>query len=402
MSKTNKIASFIFLLVLVLLTYLEAKEPDPINWSPTYAATDKIPFGSFVLYNSLPEVFNVEPINQPPYEFLSTEDVTGTYFFLNDQLLFDEQEVNVLLDWIGSGNTAFLASDAFNKKLLDTLKLNVETAIPLEGVSSKPMFNLANPELKNEEPYLFDRETYHSVFSEIDTINHTVLGISELYSDTLAIEHPEINFLKASFGEGEIYLNTTPQAFTNFFLLEKDNITYVQKALGYLPSEETIFWDAYHKTGKRFTTSPLSILLGTKELKWAYYFLILGSILFILFEGKRKQRSIPVIKPLENQTYNFTRTISGLFLESRDYTQIARKKIYLFMDFIRSRYRVPIDPINTEFYSALAAQTGRTESEARDLFDFIQMLEQQKTISKEDLLQLNSAIQHFKDSNNEK
>src|SRR5690606_2354791 len=181
-------------------------------------------------------------------------------------------------------------------------------------------------DLRGEQAYLFDKDTYHSIFIEIDSLNHTVLGQSQLYSQELVLKNPEVNYIAIDHGEGKILLHTTPQTFTNYFILDEDNHKYVTGALAYLPKKKTLYWDEYKKDGGKFQTSPLYILLGNKNLKWAYYFTLLGVLLFIIFEGKRKQRAIPVVKPLENQTYNFTRTIAGLYLDRKDFKQIASKK----------------------------------------------------------------------------
>lgn len=48
MSKTYKIALGVFFLLLAGLVWLEANEPEPINWSESYSANDKIPLGTYL------------------------------------------------------------------------------------------------------------------------------------------------------------------------------------------------------------------------------------------------------------------------------------------------------------------------------------------------------------------
>lgn len=399
MSKFNKIALVIFLLLAAGLTYLEALEPEPLNWSPSYSATDKIPLGTYILFENLRQHFpEIEIVKQPSFEFLTSGEPKGTYVFVNNQVSFDEAELGKLLDWVKKGNNVFASSDAFSKNILDSLNLNVKTLVPSVQMVSQPMVNLVNPEYKSEQAYLFDKDTYHSIFSELDTLNHTVLGISQLFEEERKIEAPEVNFVKVPVGEGDIFLHTTPQAFSNYFILEDGNMAYVENALAYLPREGTIYWDEYKKAGKTFQTSLLYILLDNKALKWAYYFVLLGALLFVLFEGKRKQRSIPVLKPLENQTYNFTKTIAGLYLDRKDYKNIAEKKINLFLEHIRTHYRVSTETINEEFYLAVSVQTECSLVEIKALFRIINKVEAKKQISKNELQELNSAIEAIKKS----
>lgn len=398
MSKSYKIMTALLVLLLVLLTWLEANEPEDLNWAPSYSAYDKIPLGGLVLYESLKQQsFPVRNVNVPPYEFLQDSTRQGTYFFLNDQLGFDEAELNRLFSWIKKGNTAVLIAENFSKNLLDSLKLETKISMPKKGFSSKPLFNLSQENLKRDKAFLYDRQTYENYFSKYDTLRQQVLGVSQLYDDSLEITQPNINFLRDSIGKGAIYLNSFPKAFSNYFMLaEKENPDYAARALAYIPSGKTLFWDQYHKTGKTYITSPLFVLLNNRRLKWAYYILILGSVLFIFFEGKRKQRSIKVVKPLKNQSLHFTRTVAGLYLERKDYKAITTKKIALFLDYIRSKFRLSTQKADEQFFSQLAGMSENPPEKVKDLWQYMSRLERQQAVTKNELLVLNQKITSFK------
>ena len=397
MERSNKIVLVGLVLLLALLTWLEANEREPLNWSPSFAAKDKIPLGSFVLYENLEaEDIQVRNVNVPPFEFLKDQPEKGTYFFLNDRLYFDDDELNKLFAWVEKGNTVFLAAENFSSNLLDSLDLRIGTAIPETGFSSKPKVNLANPELKNSEDYLYNRESYNKIFTQIDTAQHSVLGVTRLSSDTSETEKADVNFIKIPFGEGQILINTMPVAFSNYFMLYKDNAEYAARALGYLPVGNILFWDQYYKSGKAFYTSPLYIMLNNRALKWAYYFIIFGALIFVIFEGKRKQRSIPVITPLKNQSVYFTRTIAGLYLERKDHSAIANKKIALFLDYIRTELKIPTGERNEEFFRRVAAQTKKETSEVKKLFSFIDNIVKRENITEDELLKISTAIHSFK------
>ncbi|WP_424494293.1 DUF4350 domain-containing protein [Salinimicrobium sp. GXAS 041] len=399
MSKTYKIALALFLLLVLLLTYLEVSEPQPVNWNESFSGADKIPLGSYVLYENLQDSFvDFENISIPPYEFLNSNSPTGTYFFLNDGLYFDDDELDNLLEWVSKGNTLFLSAENFSSNILDTLKVSTEAVIPEDDLSFKPLVELAHPKFIEKEAYLFDHESYLPIFKISDSATYKILGNANFYQNSLKIKAPKPNYLHFNFGKGKILLHSTPKAFSNFFLLTKDNVEYAEKALAYLPEGKKIYWDQYYKTGKSFHTSPLYILLNNKPLKWAYYFALFGCLLFILFEGKRKQRSIPVVKPLENQTVHFTRTISGLYLDRKDYKKIASKKITLFLEFVRTTLRISTSEINAEFYQKVASRSGNSEEEVKKLFAQIRETEGKNTIDKNELLKLNSAIEDFKNN----
>ena len=397
MSRTYKIALGLFVLLLLALTYLEANEPQPVNWNASYSATDKIPLGTFVLFENLEnQDFPLENVQIPPYEFLNSNSPEGTYFFLNDQLGFDDDELDDLLQWVSQGNTLFLSAENFSNNLLDTLNISTEALIPEDGLSFKPVVELAHPSLQESEAYLFDHESYLPVFVPSDSAEYKILGYSQFYEGSLKTEDPQPNYLHFDFGKGEILLHSTPKAFSNFFLLTEDNAEYAEKALGYLSANQTLYWDQYYKTGKSFYTSPLYVLLNNKALIWAYYFALFGCLLFVLFEGKRKQRSIPVVTPPENQTFHFTRTIAGLYLDKKDYKKIASKKIALFLEHLRTHLRISTSETGKDFYQKVALGSGNSEEEVKKLFDQIRNIESKNNINKEQLLKLNSAIESFK------
>ena len=404
MSRTYKIFLAIFVLLLVGITYLEATAPEELNWNPSYTAADKIPLGTFVLYENLQDQnFPIKNIDVPPFEFLSDSTISGTYFFLNNSLAFDDAELEKLLSWIEKGNSAFLSAESFSKNLLDTLGLETGIMVPEKGISSKPLFRLSSEEFASEKAFLFDHETYNRYFSETNAQEQEKLGETILLEDLEKKESKKVNFIRDSIGKGAIYLHLAPKAFSNYFLIDSiANAEYVEKALAYIPSEKTLFWDQYYKTGKSFHTSPLYVILNNRALKMAYYFVIFGALVFILFEGKRKQRSIPVIEPLRNQTYHFTRTVAGLYLDQKDYRNIALKKIALFLEYVRSHYRVPTSEVNQIFYEELAANSRNNSKDVKNLWRIFREINEKESVTKEDLQRLNEAIKNFKRNKNGK
>ena len=396
MNKSFKIAFGGILLLVLFLTYLQATEPEPVNWNPSYLESDKIALGSFVFYESWKEstAAKIEKATVPPFEFLN-EEHHGTYFFLNDVLSFDDAELKKILNWVSSGNTLFLSANTFSQNLMDTLKVQTAVKLPGSDFTSQPYLNLVHPKLEQAVPFKYEHEVPMIYFSKIDTLNNRVLGISALKSFK-GPDSADVNFLKAEFGKGRILMHSMPEAFSNYFLLSNSNFSYAEAVLSYLDHNKPVYWDRYYKTGKAFYTSPLYILLQNRALKWAYYFALFGSVLFIIFEGKRKQRAIPVIEPLKNQTYEYSGTIADLYLEQKQYKALALKRINHFYDYIRTRYRIDTSVQNEAFYRELAAKSNCSIQETEAFFDKINELSNKPEITKKELQQLNEMIQSFK------
>ncbi|RMA64739.1 DUF4350 domain-containing protein [Ulvibacter antarcticus] len=398
MTKLQKILFGIFLLLLGTLVYLEATKPQPVNWFPSYTKTDKIPLGTFVLHDLLTENSNLEVIEEqsPPFEVLKDSTVSGTYVFINNDLNFDKIEVEKLLNWVAKGNTVFASANYHSQFLKDTLQLETQAAWLPNTIGSEPLMNLINPKLKSEKPFRIERNLSVRYFEKIDTLSQIALGVSQIYNDTLSIAIPNLNFIKAPVGKGAFYLHLQPEIFSNYFLLAENNADFTKKVLSYINDDKMLIWDNYYKSGKPINVSPLHILLNNKYLKWAYYFVLIGALLFILFEGKRKQRSIPVVPPLTNKTYEYTRTIAGMYLDKNENHEIAKKQIALFMEFIRTRMRIQTDKLDKRFFESVGSRSGNTEEATVALFNFIQKVQSQQHTEKEELIKLYHLITDYK------
>ena len=127
------------------------------------------------------------------------------------------------------------------------------------------------------------------------------------------------NFLKIYHGKGAIYVHSNPIAFTNYYLL-KNKESYTEKVFSYLPNK-TVYWDphikksVYSNKKDEDNTSVFNYFLQHETLTWFLIVSSTGILLFMLFNARRKQRAIPIIKPLENTTVAFTQTISSLYLK---------------------------------------------------------------------------------------
>ena len=395
MGRSYKIILGALLVLLAMLIFLEANQKDPVNWYPSYSITDKIPQGTFVFYESLEKVAKVEQVNIPPFEFLEDTTTTGTYFFLNASVGIDAAELNKLLKWVEKGNTAVISASYISYPLLDTLKITNDQKIRKNGLENIPQYNFANKDLRSEKYYEFNRDHTLEYFDSLNGKQQKVLGIAKVKDDNSVQNDSLANFVESKFGEGRFLLHSSPQAFTNYFLLDGENFEYAEKFLAYLDLQETIYWDNHYKNGKIIHTSPLYILLSNRYFKWAYYFVIIATILFIFFEGKRKQKSIPVVDPLKNQTYDYTRTIAGMYLDQKDYRTIAQKIRDHFFIFLQKEFKINVK--EQKNYRQLIEQQTKISSEEIDLlFDQIKALEVKPSVTKKDIEALNRLIIQFK------
>jgi hypothetical protein len=110
---------------------------------------------------------------------------------------------------------------------------------------------------------------------------------------------------------------------------------------------------------------------------------------------KRKQRIIPIIKPLSNSTLDFVSTIGNLYLQNGEHKNIAEKKIQFFLDQLRTKYWLSSTAMDEAFVNRLSRKSGRDEQETRDLVNTINAIRLSETISSAQLMDLNKKIEGF-------
>lgn len=397
MLKQGKAYIIISVITVGILLLLEYNKPKQVNWFPSYVSHHKIPYGTYVLNDLMNEFFpdQIEQINRPPFDYLQTEEAAeGTYFFVNENVSFGEAELHALLDWVDKGNTLFVASKGFENALLDTLNLEEEYLYSASELQPVFQHKLVNSNLSPRQ-VPFEKDYNAAIFSKLDTVNTIVLGSVKKAKDTLITEQG-VNVIKSPFGQGEIILSEFPQAFTNYIILKEDYRDYTAGLLSYIPKTGTIYVDNHHKSGKSFYTSPMYLFLNTKEFKWAYYLVLIGALVYVVFEGKRKQRAIPVVTPLKNQTLAFTRTIADMYFENGEQKQITEHKIAYFLEYIRSRLHMSTQKLDEVFLAKLAVRSNNDRKSVEDLFRSIKSLQSKAQVTDKELEELNKKIEVFK------
>lgn len=401
MSKRGKLYITLIAITVLTIIALEMTKPKQINWFESYALHHKIPFGSFVFKEQLQRVSKkVKLVERPPFEYLKSNSANGTYIFYNDVINFGREELNSLLDWVDKGNTLLVSATDFEPMLLDTLHLKTLSVNTIGNFNNEYKVQLVNPRLDNNS-FKYDKPTTFYHFNKIDTLKTNVVGFIDAYRNPQeeAIKDSLVNIIKQPFGDGTIILSTFPQAFTNYFILKTPNHNYTASLLSYINTDEPIFVDTYYKSGKKFYTSPMYLFLNNRALKWAYYIVLICVLIYIVFEGKRKQRAIPIITPLKNQTVSFTRTIANMYYEKGKNKDIAKHKIQHFLEYIRNTMYLQTATIDAEFIKNLAARSNNTLEDTETVFNFISNIEKQTTVNNIELERLNTLIDNFKSHN---
>jgi len=372
---------------ILILLYLVAQynKPTPTNWAPTYAVKDKIPYGTYILYHRIRDILPKATIHQSKsaiYNTLKAKKFNRTaYLIVAQKAEISKTDFSQLVKYMQAGNDAFIASYDLGK-IEKTLKLQAVGAISAEGST----LNFTNPYLKTDANYGFDRGIGSQYYTKLDTNKATVLGVNG---------DGKPNFIRYSYGKGNLYLIAEPGFYTNFNLLDKYGAEYAAKTLSYLQGNTQIIFDEYFAGQENTTTDMLRVFFKHPELKYAYYLSIFSLIIFVFYDIKRRQRIIPIADPLTNSSLAFVHVVGSVYYHERNNLNIALKKINYFMEHLRSRYYLKTNDIDNKFAQLLMEKTGINEALSKTLTRYFIEIPQMGDLSDTQLINLNESIEQF-------
>jgi len=240
------------------------------------------------------------------------------------------------------------------------------------GENDSLKVQLSQPRFADTKSYVYPGRRFASYFEDVDTANVLVLGTNE---------YNKANFVQYKAGEGAIFIHTAPLAFSNYFILHKQNMAYFQNAVSVIPSTVSkVLWNEYY-LNKRMEQQDekepnwLSVLMKYEAFRWALWTAIITLLLYVLMEMRRKQRVIPALQRPKNESLDFVRTIGQLYYDRKDHTDLARKMSTYFLDHVRTHYKVSTNTLDESFVQALHAKTGYPVNEIKNIVDFIGFVE---------------------------
>ena len=399
MNKTLIVILVIAATIITIAITVDYGSNRTVDWTESYNEKSNKPYGVSVFYKELPKLFDgqlMKTIYYSPYNYFyaNSEDgygdhvAEGNYILVGNSDYLELADVEELLIFAGRGNTLFMSDYNFPQSLLDTLNLTVKVRKTQDSIVE---LNFVHPHLKPKNTQI-DKSDSASYFSRFEAENHKTLGyVNNDLNST--------NFLEVPFEDGKIFLHLEPKVFTNYNILKDDRYQYVEGVLSYLPNEN-IYFDSYTKFfdsnyGDAEEKSNLSWFLQQTSFKWAWYLALLLTFLFMVFNAKRRQRIIPIIKPLENTTVGFVKTISNLYYETQDHKNLIDKKITYFLEKIRSDYNLDTTNLNEEFITKLSQKSGKKIETVKKTINFINWLRTKNEFFEDNLLKLNRHIEEF-------
>ncbi len=383
-----------------MLAGCKAKGPALPDLTEKYSAVNKKPFGAFAAHHLVVNFFDNKFIQKKNQSFTQTynelSDTSSLYISISNKLYLTQEEANAFMQFVYAGNTVFISAS-----YIDTLLLSsTGTEQYNKDIFIKPGYAQTGIKLVKELTSISDSFGYYYIpfsnyFTSMNGDYNRVIGYNQ---------NDQPNCIVFFWGKGRIYLHCDPRAFSNYFLLTKNNYAYMHQLMQMMPGDpEHVYWDDYYHRfnyRKRKSSSALSAILKYPALANAFWISLGLLLIYILLNGKRRQRIVPVQKPVENTSVAFAEAIASLYLNEKNNKTIADKMMAHFNEYIRSRYFLSTHTINNEFLLALSKKSGVSLEHTESLYRAMQQTTGSEHVEDYELVSLRHQIEQFHKTHN--
>ncbi len=418
--------------LLILMFVLRGQETDKeFYWGEDYSPVSVQPYGTSVMTKLLDDYFpghNLTIVSTDINAALQdTKAEHRTYLYIGDYPYYTDSTFNIIKDFVSRGNDAFLALNSIPENLSNDILLkgqamsNTYDTIYYTDSYGDSTYTLQenyadDPSVISEFEYSkIAMNFFNNDYRVHDGFQFTFLVHSEPSYYRWNYFYPEYlkrmpdynkigsiysrnftNFIQVPYGDGFFYIHVNPIVFTNLYQIEENKLDYTSKLLSYLKPGD-ILWDIatppQYKPEEQ--EGPLKYILSQQSLRWAWYVLLIGLGIFLIFKSKRLQQPIAVLEPNENKSLDFIQTIGRMYFLKRNNHQLVQQKMKLFLNFINERYRIPTQNVDEEFIEKVHMKSEVIVDAIQSIFKNYNEIITHPNVSDKDLLKLHQLMDTF-------
>lgn len=370
------------------------KTKKPTNWGRNYEKFNKNPYSLYLTWESLPLLFpgaKMEKLdaayrlNNLGYAMRKNKG-KSLLMMIGQQVHFNDGEVDSLFSFVEAGHQVLISAAAFDPALMNRLGLRKSDEANIPG-DQQQVFLRDTREQFHSFGAKIKQESVSGFFTkeELPDIPFFVLGTNkQQYPDCIVY----------AIGKGKLFLHAAPITFTNHFLLQNNNKEYLGNLFSYISEPvSNIYLIPFNS--REVSTSDFGVLWNNMATRIALLLSICTLIVFLVFEMKRRQKIIPILKPVENSSVAFTETIGRLYYNKKNHTNLAAKMVQHFLEFVRSNYYLNTSKLDPEFVRLLAAKSGNDHSGTERLVYRIREVQDSLPVDEAFLYSLYTQIQEF-------
>lgn len=346
--KINRVFIAVFIVVLAIIIFAQLKWAPYNTLTPTFNSHDENPFGSklvdLILDASVEQGYTVTP--KTLKEIANSGEWKDNSLLLaelgeGDDALKTERD-SILLDLVKKGATVLFATENVSQVIYDNLGVSLKFTRKYRDnkriINQSPTKDILlwNEIRRNEEnPKMFTVNDEFLIQSiDIESFNKKcklLLYTDSSYGDDENSQR-EWYAMKLKYGDGTLVFVSAPLLFTNYAILHDDNGHLLMHLLSELGPRPIMRLD---NTGVKKSQSFLSYVIENKPLRVAFYTLLAAIAIYMLFTARRRQRIIPVSKPVENLTLNLVKHLGSMYCHHHDNRDLLEKKYDYFKQDMR-------------------------------------------------------------------
>lgn len=355
-----------------------------LDWRKNFDVAKKTPFGLYIFDQESNKLFNnkLEKVGISPYNYYQKNDQKKTHNILIVQKELDDVSWEYIMDEVSNGSDVMWFTTETTAPLRDTLGFRFKT------VSFEKNYFLQLTDKKLSSNRLFmnrlpDNKGFSYIRNDIEVLGKTLRKENNNQTSI------NVDFIKVPFGKGHFYIHSEPLILTNYYLLNSRN-KYVESVFSYLPNRETVW---FLENDAPLSMSPMRFILSNPPLKYAWYLLVAGLLIFVFFNAKRKQRIVPVTEPLKNTSVEFIKSIGNLYLQEGDFHEMMAKKAQYFLSKIRMDLLIDTQNLDEQFINKLHLKTGKNIELIQEAVELMKKGQNPSaSVMKEDLIRMNRIL----------
>ena len=490
MKNNNSIIVFFVLIVIVVGAVAIALLNDSIDWSTKYDPKGTQPYDLNATFQMMHKVsgrgaFHMVNAEDSLHDFLQEHsfEKNSNYVFIGGSYYPDSADTKALIDFIRSGNKAFIfienteqnlvfdslfrylamedevsdADSADEEVLQDDAETADEEAAQLDSVESTGEVNTLHFDeldrmyfekglpnnfvfansvkldivrygrhdsisfpltfIDDFEPVATHWNGFENFVYTCDSSTSEALGNATCFNKqieknegilpmTNEFYSQSVNYMRVKCGAGELYVHAMPIVFTNYFMRNDTVFNYAQEVFSYMGNGDVI-WDednrAYEyqpemEESEESEKGPLEFILGEKYLRYAWFALLIATLLYILFGARRKQRVQLVYSKPENTSIEYAEVISQLFMQQKDHKKLVLLKMDLFLAFMRERWNVRTQNWADDeeaFFLLLSKKSGLDSGLFKSIFDEYRVISALSFVNTESMLKFHHQIEYI-------
>ncbi len=390
-NKTILIAvAFILLFLTLMAAFTEFRNVSDHDWNKGYSFQNEEPRGLHIFKELVDRYYGEVPLTVN--DEISDSAGASNLFVQFVPRYMDDSFVDRLYGLAAEGNDVLIIADRFNTYLADTLPQYFDIAYREDSSFS---FNFTDEYIAADSNFTFTfqnrefdktRERQFYLLKGLDW-EYDLPYIRTVTSDSLAL------MLSYPVGEGRLFYHVHKDLFLNYAYHQNEMFDYTQRVLAHFDPSHIYLLNplTIYNPGNYKDQNPLEFIMSQPALKAAYNLLIIGTLLYVFFGGKRKQKMIPVMERNENTSLEHIDTVSQLFYQQEQHEKLVAHMRTIFHHKIQKKFY--LTPDQPDYIELLSKKSKISVSELRYVLQRFRELDQNYRFTADQLESLNLRLE---------